>query len=80
MTKNKLLVIYDALADARDAFEHGMCKARITNVPSEESYYEYKMIATDRAMRITRAELIDKYHCDPTGETGEKGRNNGYNG
>lgn len=65
MTINELLAIYDALTDARDAFEHGMCKARITNVPSEESYYEYKMIATDRARQITRRELIDKYRCDP---------------
>lgn len=65
MTINELLAIYDALKDARDVFEQGMCKARITDAPSEESYYEYKMDATDHAMQITRRELIDKYRCDP---------------
>lgn len=65
MTKNGLLTIYNALTDARDLFEREMCKARITDVTSEESYYEYKMVATDSAMQTIRAELIDKYHCDP---------------
>lgn len=65
MTKSKLLVIYNALTDARDIFEREMCKARITDVTSEESYYEYKMTATDSAMQSIRAELITKYHCDP---------------
>lgn len=65
MTKNKLLVIYNALTDARDLFEREMCKARITDATSEESYYEYKMIATESAMQSIRRELIDKYRCDP---------------
>lgn len=65
MTKNGLLTIYNALTDARNLFEREMCKARITDVPSEESYYEYKMDATDHAMQITRRELINKYRCDP---------------
>ena len=65
MTKNGLLTIYNALTDARNLFEREMCKARITDVPSEESYYEYKMAATDSAMQTIRRELIDKYRCDP---------------
>lgn len=65
MTKNKLLVIYNVLTDARDLFEREMCKARITDMASEENYYEYKMTATDSAMQTIRAELIDKYRCDP---------------
>lgn len=65
MTKSKLLVIYNALTDARDLFEREMCKARITDMTSEESYYEYKMAATDSAMQTIRAELITKYRCDP---------------
>ena len=65
MNKYGLLTIYNALTDARDLFEREMCKARITDMTSEESYYEYKMTATDSAMQTIRAELITKYHCDP---------------
>ena len=65
MTINELLAIYDALTDARDLFEREMCKARITDMTSEEGYYEHKMVATESAMQITRRELIDKYRCDP---------------
>lgn len=65
MSKYGLLTIYNTLTDARDLFEHEMCKARITDVAFDESYYEYKMIATENAMQIIRRELIDKYRCDP---------------
>ena len=65
MTKNGLLTIYNALTDARGLFEREMCKARITDAASDESYYEYKMVATESAMQTIRRELIDKYRCDP---------------
>lgn len=65
MSKYGLLTIYNTLTDARDLFEHEMCKARITDATFEEGYYEDKMIATENAMQIIRHELINKYRCDP---------------